>query len=624
MVLKKLSRAPRPAEFLTYDLEWFPRKAYIPKDLWMKLRLVGVFDGINYRHYPTVEAFFLAEFSPDNDGKRFYAHAGGLADVLYLVPVLRRAGYSMRAAFSGSSAIIIKVIKDDCHWLLVDALWTLKSSLKKIGEAMKMPKGEVRWDCPDSELVTYNEQDCRILWTALKQFEDLLLELGSELKITLASTAMALIRRRYLGRDLVTSGPVNTLLRDSYYGGRVEVYKKYAERGGCYDINSSFPYAMYSAPLPGRLLRTTTSRGMNIPAIPTADASQYFARLTVEVDRYIPPLPCKVDGSLYFPVGRWTGWFFKDEIALLEDREIIKVHEVMDFEPRYDLCKFAEEIYSLRKAETDEFREQLYKYILNSGYGKFAERLEKDEIIFNPTPDVWDDIHTCKCGHVDATHGESGDTHCEECRCSRFRGILELSGPPPMLGVLAVEHEADLQHVHVPFAAAITSRARANLYRHEVANEPVFYVDTDSICTSREVATSKELGDLKLVYKFSPELGGAEFVSGKLYRIGMEAKAKGFPLKRIVKEAYDAGEGSDELYEDYEPRAMVDLFTYIRDGNTLKFPRMVRLREAIRSGNLEPREMDTSKKLSFKVRPKRKFDFEGNSAPWNIDELTKG
>lgn len=590
MVLRGLTSKPATRRIIAYDLEWYPRKPRIPKELWLKLRLVGVFDGEEYRTYTSVSAFLCEEMTPENSGAWFYAHAGGLADILFLLPILRDSRYQVEMSFSGSSAIIVRISDGRDHWILIDSLWTLRSSLADIGEAIGLPKGDVEWDCPLPELIAYNERDCRIVYAALTQFEDLLHSLGSELKATLASTSMALFRRRYLSKDLVTSIPANDKLRQAYFGGKVVVYQRYAERGFCYDINSSFPFAMLS-PLPGRLLRTISERGLNRPRLP--EGQQYFADVTVRIARDICPLPKRSGGSLYFPVGEWRGWYSGDEIALLDSHEIARVHEVMLYDARLDLATFAQELYDRRKAATYEFHSILLKYLLNSGYGKFGEREEKSSVILNPGPEIWEKVHS---------------------------GELVVTGNP-FPGCLCFDRSVELQHVHVPFAAAITARARANLHRFELQCDPVLYCDTDSVCTPTVLPVSKELGELKREYSFSPELGGAEFVAGKLYRLGSKVRAKGFPLERIVKEAYDRGKGSSELYEDFACKSKVSMFDTIKEGGDIKYARMLRVRESIVGGHLDPTEIDTKKHLAFKARPKRKTFPDGHTEPWNVSEL---
>jgi len=201
-----LSPAPTPRfrrrRILTYDLEWVPGE--------MRLALVGCYDGIKYRHYKTVEAFLDAELTHKNAGASFYAHAGGLADIQFILEALLKDDrYRAEGFFSGSSAVIVRIMRGTLSWYFVDSYFTLRARLADIGTKMGMEKGDVDWSQPREDIlrflqspegIAYNEQDTRILWTALGEFQSLILGLGSEMRFTLASTAMRLIRRRYLRR----------------------------------------------------------------------------------------------------------------------------------------------------------------------------------------------------------------------------------------------------------------------------------------------------------------------------------------------------------------------------------------------------------------------------------------
>jgi len=214
----------------------------------MKIRLAGVFDGNRYRCYATVENFLANELTSKNRGKWFYAHAGGLADFQFVLEILMKRGYRIKASTSGSSLIIVHVMKGKNSWHFVDSLWLLKDKLRNIGKWIGIEKGnedeseEFYRDATIPELRKYNEIDCIILFKAIQMFEETLLELGGQLKMTQASCAMELFRRRFLKRDIATSPLANLIAREAYFASRVEVLNRHCEDAWYYDVNSSFPY----------------------------------------------------------------------------------------------------------------------------------------------------------------------------------------------------------------------------------------------------------------------------------------------------------------------------------------------------------------------------------------------
>lgn len=453
-----------------------------------------------YKSFTTVRELVDFMLSRENRGMWFFAHAGGLADMEFVLDELlseiktqiqvaarsttviesdgkkvveHRAGsWKIRASFSGSSAIIIHVTRGKNAWHFCDSYWLLRDKLSSIGKAIGIKKGDSleakAWmserfgreivdfdelsqtekvnfyrDVPLPILIGYNKIDCEILWKAIAQFEEEILGLGGQLQQTIASTAMGLFRRAYLKRDIFTSEKLNKIAQESYFASRVEVLNRNVEDFFMYDINSSFPYSM-TFPLPGNLTEFRTT-------LPDDDSDEciYLANVTIEVpDMVLPPLPYRKDNRVFFPVGRWRSWFTSTDIrlALREGAIIHKVHEVYVFEPFMDFSAYSKEIYGRRAAADSPFRKLVLKYLLNSLYGKCAESLLKQEMLINPK-------------ELD-------------------RAKMQMLQP----GVWLAEKEAIVVHRHVAISTVITAIARRTLY--DFAKEcyrqdkPLYYCDS--------------------------------------------------------------------------------------------------------------------------------------------------
>ncbi len=262
-----------------------------------------------YQHFSTVRELIDFMLCRERRGMWFFAHAGGLADMQFvldeLLTEIKRlsgveqettvvgpdgkkhttttvgSGWKIRASFSGSSAIIVHVSKGKNAWHFCDSYWLLRDKLASIGKAIGIKKGDspeaLAWmsekfgrtikdfeeltqlektifyrEVPMPILVGYNRTDCEILWKAIFQFEEEILGLGGQLQQTIASTAMTLFRRSYLQQEIYTSEKLNQVAQEAYFASRVEVLSRHAEDFLMYDINSSFPYAM-TFPLPANL-----------------------------------------------------------------------------------------------------------------------------------------------------------------------------------------------------------------------------------------------------------------------------------------------------------------------------------------------------------------------------------
>ena len=576
----------------TYDLEWLPET--------MQLRCVGVFDERGYRAYTdsggvtAMERFINKELTPKNAGRWFYAHAGGLADVQFVLEKLyKRPDFHVGAAFSGSSAIIVKVQKGHSKWNFLDSFWTLQGSLANIGTSMGMEKGDCAWDAPIAELLDYNEQDCRILYEGLDGFQKFVRNLGGELKMTLASTAMCLFRRRFLSRDITMHGMVNDRLRPSYFGGRVEVFDKYVHHGYYYDINSSYPAAM-TKPLPATLQKLQD-------VIPTKTDLMWFADVEVKINECrIPPLPFRQNATMYFPTGKWRGWFAQEELEWAQEQghEIEKVHEVMMFDKFDDMCAYSETLYTMRRDTTDPFTKQNLKLLLNSLYGKTAERRDREEMVIHP------ELKYFECQHSAENDGEQ----CGACKgpCACICCGKRMMYP----GVFNVPTVRSVPHEHLPLAASITARARVSLAKFMNESDSVHYCDTDGFASSEpDVLTdTKLLGALKCEKVFSQ----AHFVRPKLYRMDDKVKAKGFPKK-----SDDDGKSAPFDLTDFE-KVLV--------GGVYEFERMPRIKEVIGNANrgatpFKPSRAMATKRLQNSVRDKRCTYSDGSSRAWTVTEL---
>lgn len=609
MSLRPVKRKPRLAKFLTFDLEWSKgreiKTADGGREYHPEVRMAGVFDGHRFRWYKTINAFLDGELTKENRGKRFYAHAGGLADMLFVLEKLAdRPEFRVSASFSGSSAIIVRVSKGKHSWVFCDSLWLLKGSLAEIGKVLGMQKGDVHFDESSmEELIEYNEQDCRILWEAINRFENEILELGGELRMTLASCAMFLFRKKYLKREIYTNSLLNERSRKSYFASRVELFEYESEEGCYFDINSSFPYAM-TKPCPGSVERTSYRI---IESRLSEEEYIFLADVEVEVpEMYLPPLPFRHKTSVYFPTGRWRSWFTNIDIELLlrKGGKIHAVHKVIEFEPIMDLADYAHDLYNKRmeaKEKGWDFSSMTYKILLNSLYGKFAEDEHKQELLLHP--------ESTPC------------THEEKCP------IIEATGRPECVdmlfpGAFLRETNREIPHAHVPLSAHITSRARATLYDHMDGNGPL-YCDTDGFGTPRkDLHTSPELGGLKLEYHWGAKekpltkdysKNRARFVRPKVYQIGDKVRAKGFTLKPD----YDTVK---KMSAEEVSLAQVRRFEELIAGQPIEMMRFSRIRELYRKGLTVPTERIVTKQLQGTAIEKRKR-IDNTSRPWTINEI---
>lgn len=608
-------------DYLVYDLEWAPpqRASKEGTDLSDRLRMVGVYGRGRYRHYTSIASFLDKELTSANRGKWFYAHAGGLADFQFVLHELvrrhrlGRVRINVEASFSGSSAIIVKVRQGKNCWHFIDSYWLLRDKLSNIGKFIGLEKGKAvstptddpdeegitdeeyerrskarkHWyaTVPFAELMDYNEQDCLILHNAIHEFQNELLELGGQLQMTVASCAMQLFRRSYLKQEIRPDPYVNTCATEAYTASRVEKFCDEVQDAYYYDINSSFPYAM-TFPCPGNFKESSRHMPKGEDAIYLADC-----RVTVpEAD--ITPLPFRHKSRIFFPSGSWRSWFTNIDLELLQEEggRIERCYEVLHFEPFHDLRSYAQDIYDRRKKEKDPFKKLVKKYLLNSLYGKFAEKEHKNGLVINPK----------------VTPITQADMDAQGLTVNLFPGAW------------IKEYDVAIAHRHVPIAAHITAIARRTLYRFLALSRDRHYCDTDGFSTREPWETSNELGGLKL----EKLIADARFDAPKFYLM------KGSVLQKD-------GSWKNETMAKAKGMSRMTPTRYMKlvEHEAIECERMVRIKENFTSGHTAPTEKTYVKTASFKsphaddfdshkhTLPKRMPYPDGESRPWSVNEI---
>ena len=305
----------------------------------------------------------------------------------------------------------------------------------------------------------YLEQDCRELYRVVSKYRE---TFGNAL--TMSSAAMKKLNESmappganasFKAYDRL-SEKEDERLRDYYFGGRVECFKKGLLHGDfkIYDINSSYPNVMRSYLHP---VGAAYKRGMS----DITDKTD-FIRLDAESDGALPWRNPDT-GKLDFPHGRREFFATGHEVRTALELGLLKIHRVMDAmecERRVSFAKFIDTYYAARKiarANNEPMFDLFWKLVMNGAYGKFAQnpRRFKDTIITmldDPPPDP-------EAGWTLAERHEAMDVYTRP------------SSP----------ETAWRSYLNVATGASITGAARAELLHGlSVSHNPV-YCDTDSI-----------------------------------------------------------------------------------------------------------------------------------------------
>lgn len=629
-IIEPIVTAPTIRRIAAFDLEWIPAEEfcpnyeadvkkvracsltadhpgdckfveYSPHSAPLKLRLGGFFDGTEYVVFEKIENLIDHMLQDKYAGYWIYAHAGGLADIHFVFECLldrirrRKMDYQIKSSFSGSSAIIVTVKVGKKRWFFIDSYWLLRDKLESIGKHLGMNKlaAEERKtakerrkfyaEAPLSVLMPYLEQDCRILYEAITKFEEYVLSIGGELKMTIASTGMTLFRRAFQKSVIPTGDWINSIARRAYFASRVEVVSRNATDFKLYDINSSFPYSM-TFPQPCECVAMSTE-------IPDDENEIFISDVLIHVpEMHLPPVPYRHEGRVFFPTGTWRTYLSSVDIylAMKYGCKILKVYNTYHFNTFNDLKEYAETIYAKRASSLSSYEKLVLKYLLNSLYGKFAEGDEKQTMLINP--EVLDRIN------------------------------MKMMQP----GVFQETNRVTVPHVHVAVSMHITAIARRTLYEFAAMcyqqGRPFYYCDTDSLATPADLPIDDtKLGSLKL----EKSMKWAEFILPKIYRgEGLELQKNGTWKDVRLEKAKGFSLGTkEESWNRLES---------IIKGEPIGIQRMIRVKESLSRLTADgdpvthPVEVRLFKRLAYERLTKRRHYPDGETRPWKIDELVTG
>ena len=575
--------------------------------------MVGVFDGVNYYSFfdepnmkePWETRFFSCGgcidkvmrfiLQPKFRGYNIYAHNAGRFDFLFLLPWIRTCSDWLFEILPVASSIQLLTVKDrnrngEADWKFLDSLRLIPTTLDKAAKSFGLP-GKLSHDLNleerDPRWEEYNREDCVQLFGILEKFHHYVEKvLEGEVGITAPSTAIKLIRRKFLKEPIARHEETHEFIRAGYYGGRVEPFETVGKNLRYYDFNSSYPAAMLQ-PMPGG----KSYRGRGKPPERFAKSGWIgFVKCDVRVPStlHIPPLPIRGDGlsapnKLIFPTGNLSGTWEWEELSMAVEYgcEIVRWDYSVWYSPVYLFRDFVLELYSYRDKSKPGYTQgmaDIAKILMNSAYGKFGMKTERRKIWHRDDPELPTDA-------------------------------VPVNGDENSV-VWASEEVVDAPYIMPQVSARVTALGRVALYRGMMQaierGGKVYYCDTDSIITDAELESSTELGKLKdEIPEYSGKIQG-KFIGPKMYILEsdpefLKVKAKGIQKPRGA---------SVTSY-----REMVEKLVAGEEVSQLRLEKIGSM--ARRDFLTGPQMIDIKKRL-LPDRAKRIINEDGTTSPYNI------
>jgi len=354
---------------------------------------------------------------------------------------------------------------------------------------------------------------------------NLLNTFGIGLTPTKFGAALKIFQSRYFTGKWARSNSEqwkNDFERQSYYGGRCEVFRRGLQRVNSYDVNSMYVAIMRDELIPNPSVTKYLKNPEQIIGMIDTEFLTIDCRVRVPKTRIgLLPYRSPDTGKLIFPWGEWRGSYSSVELreAMKWGAEIVTVYRALWYpeSDRYfrDYAQMTIDGRKSAKARGDAAEEQLYKYYGNGLYGKFGQR-------------------NTKGGQYVRLSQFTGD----------LKGLRIVPGAGDYWVELPVTGSEDSWHTFPVVCATITAYARAKMLSALCYNdETAVYCDTDSLkCVGAAVGITVSDAPGDWGYEYEAE---QEFYRPKRYA----EKRKGVPKSaRLVAKTDDS-----ETYEFERP-----------------------------------------------------------------------
>ena len=165
-------------------------------------------------------------------------------------------------------------------------------------------------------------------------------------------------------------------IKQAYYGGITEVYKPFGQNLYYYYVNSLYPYvALNDMPnlTCNKILFYTNNQDIDTLF------GFFYCSIEAPLNGYLGLLPIRADKGLNFPLGKWEGWYFSEELKFAKKYGYkIKVFKGYSFNRESNVfTKYVEKVYDIKSKPINASQKAMAKSLLNNLLGRFGINLEK-------------------------------------------------------------------------------------------------------------------------------------------------------------------------------------------------------------------------------------------------------
>lgn len=332
----------------------------------------------------------------------YWAHAGGIYDLLFVAERLRERGIKYHADLAQHRITRLQV----GGLTLRDSYSLIPFPLEEAAAIAGEVAPSLPWSCMcgrdcggycrisqraaagDPDLEEYCMEDCRVLYRAIHAIMEHAERYDLDLRGTLGSTAWATARRQLELPDAAMPWELWRRVRRADKGGRLAIVRPKARGPGAHwDIHNAYPAALANAAVPVGIPRELGGRRALL-ALKRDRPGIYSATVRVRDDAFLPPLPWRIDGGIAYPTGTFSGSWPLPELlaAIARGTEIVEVHHAIVWEAEAVLfTDLMREWYRIRREVGRDTPLGSWQSRLAKAFtGKLAEQPGRERIVVHP------------------------------------------------------------------------------------------------------------------------------------------------------------------------------------------------------------------------------------------------
>ena len=229
------------------------------------------------------------------------------------------------------------------------------------------------------ECINYLEKDLLSLLKVMDTFNRYVFnkyDLQITHSLTVSRLALNIFIKDYLKQSKLPIIKQNMFsdIKQAYFGGVTEVYKPYGENLYYYDVNSLYPFASLN-PMPSTNC-TYLEYFNSSPNI--QDLFGFFYCEIESQDNYLGLLPVHSDLGLIMPNGRWSGWYFSEELKFASlNNYNVKIIKGYNFNKQENVFNdYVSHLYEIKSSNKGLIK-VIAKSLLNNLLGRFGMGINK-------------------------------------------------------------------------------------------------------------------------------------------------------------------------------------------------------------------------------------------------------